>query len=273
MSAVPIPLTVNKLNGHDKSRLIRSTKKLEAILGTTPHFTESESFRITLPRIDPPPSPRTKASRRHGSIFTIFPIIPPSGNMSLYSTSTNSSLSSLTLMPEQEPAPSVEVLSARKSFSSKARRSAEAPRPLVLCINTVPVQACDSRIPLSPMSPVICSTGTHEPMVSPIFPDFPCKPSEEKIRLKRMAKLNRTFGERVPPECVFPSIRDTLNISSPVSQGRHLSESVRPLPPSTATHQASGVWKTGSDTDSWSGEWNRKDIGEVQHKLRTLRAK
>ncbi|KAI0696591.1 hypothetical protein BC835DRAFT_1414147 [Cytidiella melzeri] len=272
MNTARAPLTVNTLNNYEKARLIRSTRKLEAMLGTTPHLTEAEPIYVTLPPMDCPPSPRTKASRRHGSIFTIFPIIPSSSDASLYSSpSTNSSVSSLTVLPASEPLPSAQVLPTPKSFSSsKSRRSAEPPRPLILRVNTVPVQSCDNRIPLSPMSPFITSTTTTP---SPLLPDMPRKLSEAEVRRKRMAKLNRTFGENVPPEYVFPrhgqrkaAVADAT--SPPRQQPRNI-----PIPPSPVVRRSSQVWTTGSDTGAWRGEWNRKDIGEVQHKLRTLRVK
>ncbi|KAI0339185.1 hypothetical protein BDW22DRAFT_1361641 [Trametopsis cervina] len=268
MNTISSPLTSNVLNTHDRARLLRSTRKLEAILGTTPHVTEVQPIHVTLPPLHnkPPPSPRTKASRRHGSIFTIFPIIPPAAENEIYaSSSTNSSVTSLTVQPE--PYSNAEVLPTPKSFSSRPRRSAEAPRPLMLRVNVLPVGPSDNRVPLSPYSPFVTSSRAKEDGVaSPLLSGMPRELSETEVRRKRMAKLARTFGENVPPEYVFPTSR---NPSSVLRQHRHPEGKPKQQ---HSPRPSSQVWTTGS-AGAWTGAWNRKDIGEVQHKLRTLRAK
>jgi len=74
-----------------------------------------------------------------------------------------------------------------------------------------------------------------------------------------MAKLTRTLGENVPPELVFAA----QHPDSPAVKQEVV------LPPSLK--RSSKVWETGAA--AWRGEWNRKDIREVQNQLRNLKAR
>lgn len=254
--AIP-PGTCNSLDTYQRARLIRSTRKLGAVLGTTPRLAEAEQFFIPInpSGVAPafPPSPATKASRRHGSVFTVFPTLksPSSECSSVYSSSSsNSSLVSLSSLPEKKR-PSLDELPQSKPFGSKGR-SGDAPRPLVLRINAVTVPMTDTRVPLSPCTP---SSPTHT--------DLPDEPSATEIRRKRMAKLARTFGENIPPELVFPQ-------HAPIPRQTVSLDSGSQRPPLSA-RRSSQVWITGSASGAWTGEWNRKDIREVQQKLRNLK--
>ncbi|KAI0789027.1 hypothetical protein BC629DRAFT_1272514, partial [Irpex lacteus] len=150
------------------------------------------------------------------------------------------------------------------------------PPPLHLRVNTVPASPSDSHIPRSPISPFVAAPAQP---VTPITPDLPPRLSEAEMRRKRMAKLARTFGETVPAEYVFPSTTATRprNIPSASTQTRHARTETLPhvavTTSSSRARRTSQVWTTGDQGGFWSGHWNRKDIREVQHKLRTLRAK
>lgn len=249
------PLTCNSLDQYQRARLIRSTRKLGAVLGTTPRVAEALECDAPTTRYAYAHEPRnqsTKASRRHGSIFTLFPETA-SSKESMYSvsSSSNSSLVSLTSM---ESRPSIDVLPTPKP-STKGRRSGETPRPLMLRINAVPVAPTDTRVPLSPIH-------TSLPM-SPTFSDLPAAPSAAEVRRKRMAKLTRTLGENIPPEVVFPPSHTRQ--AAPVS--------VSATPRTAQPKRSSQVWITGAKNGTWVGEWNRKDIGEVQKKLRNLKVR
>lgn len=79
-----------------------------------------------------------------------------------------------------------------------------------------------------------------------------------------MAKLARTLGENVPPEMVFPT----------ATNGRRMVGSQsRPICITPPPRRSSRVWITGSKMGTWTGEWNRRDIEEVQQKLRALKAR
>ena len=250
-SYVVPPVTCNTLDNYQRARLIRSTRKLGAVLGTTPRLAEADEcpFEGGYAYAHDTGKWHTKASRRHGSIFTLFPETASSSKDSVYSTSSNSSLVSLT---STESHATMDVVPTPKTFP-KGRRSADVPRPLVLRINAVPVAPTDTRVPLSPIR-------SAAPM-SPTFSDTQTTPTVAEVRRKRMAKLKRTLGENVPPEMVFPETHRHTPLTAectPVAQG--------PRP-------SSRVWVTSGSNGGWVGEWNRRDIGEVQHKLRTLKAR
>ncbi|PSR72661.1 hypothetical protein PHLCEN_2v11469 [Hermanssonia centrifuga] len=259
------PLTSNTLESYQRARLVRSTRKLGAVLGTTPRLVEPEPIPIKLLPIGRS-STSSLSSNGHNSPYGYHHGYPrsytsvkasPSINSVYSSSSSNSSVVSLTLPPTY----SSDVLPTPKSFSSKPRRSANTPHPLVLRVNTVPVKPSDIRVPMSPF------TASIVPIVPGCTePDTPVVPSAAEVRRKRMAKLTRTLGENIPPEIVFPPTTSTSNARSAPTQ-RQLATAVHPI------KRSSRVWMTGSNLGTWTGEWNRKDIKEVQKKLRTLKAR
>ena len=116
---------------------------------------------------------------------------------------------------------------------------------------------------------------------TPVTPTMPAMPSEAEIKRKRMAKLARTFGENVPPEMVFPTKQPSTTTQAvrelEEEQPRrvlgttvdvNVSVSIQPPP-----RRSSRAWATGSRRGTWTGEWNRQDIREVQQKLRALKVR
>lgn len=258
-----LPPTRNHLDSQQRTRLIRSTRKLGAVLGTTPQLVEPDSFLFLEPADEDVALKRVKSLRRNASVFA-----RPPTRSDFYASSSNNSSASLVLPP---PRTSVDILPTPKSFSNRPRRSADTPRPLVLRLNTVPVASSDPRIPsgthafanpaLSPLTPV----GIPTP-ITPVFPT----PAE--ARRKKMAKLTRTLGENVPTELVFSEMHlsPITKSSTQIQRNRSISfdySDDSDLPPSFS--RSSRVWVTGSS--SWRGEWNRKDIREVQTQLRNLK--
>ncbi|KAJ3555901.1 hypothetical protein NM688_g2324 [Phlebia brevispora] len=257
------PVTSNKLNASQRARLMRSTRKLGALLGTTPRLADPEPIPIKLPlsrsSIDSCSSYGRESDVAHDhSLYASYTSSAAMKMSPIYASPyANSSVASIPIPPPQS---SMDVLPTPKSFSSKARRSKEAPRPLVLRYNTVTVDADDIRVP---MSPFIASA-----VPECVTPATPSTPTEAEIRRKRMAKLNRTFGENVPPEFVFTSAAPTPRAAN-VSQKMQTQEVVITPPP----RRSSRVWVTGNSAGNWIGEWNRRDIREVQQKLRALKAR
>ncbi|PCH41893.1 hypothetical protein WOLCODRAFT_151928, partial [Wolfiporia cocos MD-104 SS10] len=89
--------------------------------------------------------------------------------------------------------------------------------------------------------------------------------------------LARTLGADVPAELVFPAHAASASASpdddaSPKRRSRSLDASP-PQPQREAEAAAEAhdahTWVTGNGL--WTGEWNRRDIKEVQQQLRTLR--
>ncbi|CAL1710576.1 unnamed protein product [Somion occarium] len=239
------PPTVNNLDAQQRARLVRSTRKLGAMLGATPQLIEVDARPKPIPVSfrsagqSRPLTPKTKTHRRHGSIFEVFPETCPYSS----SSSTNSSALSLTL---PEPRSSVDVLPTPKSFSTNPRRSADAPRPLVLRLNA-PTPTSDLA---SPDTATTIKFSHHtDGMLTPT-PVTPVVPSAAELRRKKIAKLTRTLE---------PLPRKQRSMSVDESTGDDVFA------------RTSRIWVTG--TKAWQGAWNRKDIVEVQKQLRNLKAR
>lgn len=296
------PPTSNALNTKQRTRLVRSTRKLGKILGTTPLVAEadvpqpvavslySESISsASSSRSTTPDSTSTKASRRHASICSYTPSAPSF----LYSSPSGmSSVVSLALPPNR-----VSSLTKKASMkfmpAAKPRGSGELPRPLVLRLNAIPQPI---KVPQrQPHSPVLLTPsglltpGTPTPTGTPAFtPTTPVFPSPAETRRKRMAKLTRTLGEIIPPHLVFASKKpaaltgDAGSLySSPTSEEQPQPATITRKRRSMSVDysgksfpsfpRSSRVWATGNET--WRGEWNRKDIKDVQKQLRSLKSR
>lgn len=232
------PPTFNTLDARQRTRLIRSTRKLGAVLGTTPQLLETDS------PLSPPSSssktafsPKRDRKRRQGSIFEFPPSASPF-SYSYASSSASSSASSLALpRPSLESIASTESdmsLPAPTSFARHIRdkslsktsgagkgkgKRAPLPTPLVLRLNAVPLPPSDPRVqPPTPStaatiktSALLSASSTSSSYTSaattpttPSLPVTPTTPTATETRRKRLAKLKRTLGENVPPELIMP---------------------------------------------------------------------
>jgi hypothetical protein len=266
---LPPPPTSNHLDLNQKSRLIKSTRKLGQVLGTTPYLLEIPTeLPISFPLIESrtsSPTPSTssaesiksvKRSRRQGSIFINSPIVH----------SASSSTSSLSL-PGDMPPSSVDLPSTHLAPVSRRSKDTHRPPPLVLHLNPVIVSPDDHRIGKAQLSP---------PPTLPAFDDFPMSPmtptsnafyhqkKAADAKRKKVDKINRTFGESVPTELIFPTLVKP-NVSY-VSRQPAVTRKRRSM-----TINTTQVWCTGSQ--AWVGEWNRGNIQEVQAQLRQLKAR
>ena len=268
-SYLPPPPTSNHLDLNQKSRLIKSTRKLGQVLGTTPYLLESSpEFPISFPPTgtrtsSPTPSTTSTSSaesikrqRRQGSIFGYPRTIH----------SASSSTSSLSL--PGNPSFSYEDLPSTVPVSRQSKDT-HRPPPLVLHLNPVVVSPDDHRVKkplLTPLfSPVVLRADDF-PM-SPLTPTSNAcfhQKKEADAKRKKMNKINRTFGENVPTELIFPATTNPTPsfTTRPAPVTRHR----RSMSVGTAQ-----VWSTGSK--GWVGEWNRRDIQEVQAQLRQLKAR
>lgn len=271
------PPTFNTLDARQRARLIRSTRKLGAVLGETPFLlepTEVHMLRLLpigpTPPASPAPSPSSassatsawakcaKASRRHASIFSASQLspaatqslicladAPAASTTSLASTLSASSTSSLPARPSPARAPAFPM---QRSFASRPRRSREAPRPLILQVNTVPVPPSDPRAPLSALSTSALSpppstlhpspsmsalsstytTSAPAPARTPLTPSFRFRAhAVPEARRQKMAKLARQLGENVPPALVFAAHpHPAAQSPGPTRAGRRRSMSV-----------------------------------------------
>ncbi|KAI0354161.1 hypothetical protein OH77DRAFT_1426606 [Trametes cingulata] len=257
-SPPPPPPTTNTLDARQRARLIRSTRKLGAVLGTTPKLAEHDSPHAS-PSLLPigakhpharAPSPRKTsayAKRRQGSVFELPPHTVYDSASSASSSVTSLSLSRTSL----ESVTSVEStvsLPATKSFSRHVReksrskgKQAPLPTPLVLRLNAVPLPPSDPRL-LLPVTPdssgtltfaqsSASSSSARSPAMLPTTPTTPSTPTVTETRRKRLAKLKRTLGENVPAELVMPFRSTPSSSSSRARQSPPTSESTLSPPP------------------------------------------
>ncbi|KAJ7141951.1 hypothetical protein C8R43DRAFT_1200490 [Mycena crocata] len=154
-----------------RTHLIRSTRKLGAILGETPLLLKPtrghlHSMSVSSTSSTDSSSSSSSASKRSGRIFV--PSVPRSSSLAPAFTPTTFNSTS-----PKPTAPS------STSASPPPPRGSQAP---------------------SPPSHLI------SPAFSPLTPTF----TPPKVdRRKKMAKLTRTLGQNVPPELVFSSARET----------------------------------------------------------------
>ncbi|KAF8139803.1 hypothetical protein EV363DRAFT_1310687 [Boletus edulis] len=251
-----LPPTTNTLDSHQRSRLIRSTRKLGAVLGTTPYLLENNTSFVLLPL----GRTTSKTLKRQGSIFTH----NQSSSLSVTSsTSTSSShdpspsASSITLPCHVAPCvQSSEALSLNPPGlpTTRRRRPGDKIPQLHLRINTVPVLPTDNRV--APPLPHI-----------PLTPITPTIPDVAETRRKRMAKLARHLGENVPAELVFAS--ESALKPATITPNRR-SQSLRVMPTAVAGFPDNRP-NPGRPRQDWVGEWNRSNIKDVQKELRNLR--
>ncbi|KAF9456238.1 hypothetical protein BDZ94DRAFT_420697 [Collybia nuda] len=220
------PPTVNNLDAQARTRLLRSTRKLGVVLGTTPMFLE---IPTTTTPTSVPITPRTKAYRREGRVFGHSPsssISSESDFETSFLTVDTKGTSLETTLPAMSVTLSIE--SPPKKKSSKPASKKPLAQPLLLRLRSVPTAparpAHEKPIqpqPLSPLSPTFSQNSTSHDGSNPN--------KERDARRKKMAKLTRTLGENIPPELVFPtppsSTRTSLE-TSPISPLRPRSKTV-----------------------------------------------
>ena len=184
----PPPPTFNTLDSHQKIRLIRTTRKLGAVLGTTPHFAETispASFPLSRPLPigeKEKPLPRPVASkhdrkRRQGSVFEFSPPSKPFA-YDYASSSASSSAASLALPRSSTDSSnsdaSTQSLPTPRSFarhvrekSKSSNKRAPLPTPLVLRLNAVALPPSDPRLATPPSSGVTLKHTTTTTGLSP----------------------------------------------------------------------------------------------------------
>ncbi|TBU22780.1 hypothetical protein BD311DRAFT_124617 [Dichomitus squalens] len=226
------PPTYNTLDSRQKTRLIRTTRKLGAVLGTTPHLAESDSPVFVSPdRERPLPfSSKRDRKRRQGSIFEF---LPPSGPFAYddASSSASSSMSELALprssIESNDSDLSTQSLPAPKSFARHVRERSKSkgkcmplPTPLVLRLNAVALPLSDPRLATPDTVATLKSISTATRSAIPVTPTTPVTPSTPTVtetRRRRLAKLKRTLGENVPAELVMPFRTPRAQRPSPVA--------------------------------------------------------
>lgn len=286
-NARPPPPTINNLDAAQRARVMRSSRKLGAVLGTTPFLLEScgSTMPVTLHRASTQRDdshPRTllshtKHHHHHHRQYSIFEegrasseSLPPLLPSHTSSSSKESLLSTSESSTEGEDS-SVPLMLAVRSLHSGVN-----PRPLIL-LNSVPQSSSDTHVP----------SATLSPLDVPPTPTTPIQLSHTEVRRRKMARVVRTLGENVPPELVFRRM-DSEDWSEKTSESR---SAPRKPTNSKANRRRSAsvgsstqwqrllelpapVFSSGSkapEDQRWVGEWNRRNIGQVQRELRSLR--
>lgn len=225
------PPTTSPLDPSQRARLLKSTRKLENLLGATPHVLESDSLTLN--------PPKTTSAAQYEN---------PKGQDLYISPSAASSIASFADSLESH-----ELLSTCRQLSQNGTKKTHGGwksmhlRTLALRLRKVPSMPFlnDGTKQLSPSSSSSVGSAlnsakmptlhppvhTMEPPPSPLLapeydPGWPtAKVSQGKIRLKRMSKLIRTLGENIPPELVFCQkqvSQDQKSKNEPSSRSRSL---------------------------------------------------
>ncbi|KAI5986367.1 hypothetical protein EDD15DRAFT_1548700 [Pisolithus albus] len=266
------PPTTNTLDSHQRARLIRSTRKLESLLGTTPFLLEDDPLHPIADSEKRTP----RALKRQGSIFNsrrpgvsyVASHKPPS--------SATSSVSSLLSFGSDSASGkrSLELPLSGAPCKLTRQLSDNKPRPLYLRLNVVPISPTDTRFNPVPSSPTTCSSaGSSDLAISPCSPAVSI-PDAVETRRRRVAKLSRHLGENIPPELIpTPAacpVRRSSQTQSPKKRSASFSCAIPkdvPFAPVEALPSKSGR------SQDWVGQWNRSDIQEVQKELRNLKAR
>ncbi|KAH9965342.1 hypothetical protein BC827DRAFT_1183978 [Russula dissimulans] len=291
-----LPPTSNKLDAVQRARIMRSSRKVGAVLGTTPFLLESCGSTV--------PVRVSRSSTRDA----IFPCAVPSHVLKQhhrhYSVCEKSRASSSS---ESLPLPSLSraAFSSKESLLSTSDSCTDesvvplvvevqppcpsgALRPIIL-FNSAPLSSSDPHAQATPLSP-----NADVPT-----PTTPIEPSRAEARRRKMARVVRTLGERVPPELVFrssdvdweeyPPVPTTAAAPTPLE--RRSTSRLRSNPKGHRRRSASvgssphwqrlldlpePVFSSGAKAPAdqrWVGEWNRRNIAQVQRELRALRTR
>jgi hypothetical protein len=228
------PPTSNYLDLNQKSRLIKSTRKLGQVLGTTPYLLEAPAeFPISFHQIGPrtsSPTPSTSSTSSTSSAESIKSMKRSHRQCSIfgYPTSASSSTSSLSL-PGNMSSSSVDLLSTRDVPVSRRSKDTNRPPPLVLHLNPVVVSPNDHRIggpQLSPL-PTPFSFAIDDFPMSPTTPTsnaFFYQRKEADAKRKKMTRSTAPLAKTSQQNSFSPP-RETLPL--------HLLPR-RPLSPGTA---------------------------------------
>lgn len=280
------PPTTNNLDAFQRARVMRYSRKLGAVLGTTPFLLESCGSTMPATLYTPTRQNSTRSTTRRLHRQRADLDNQPRGSSESsplpFSSTASSSKESLLSTSDSSVESSIPVV-----LSTKSHRSGATPRPLIF-LDTLPLSSSDTRVQATPR--LTCSSLDALPT-----PTTPKQMSTAEIRRRKMARVMRTLGEKVPPELVFQALdKDDLE-NDPVSTTMLVD--TRPLTRSRSTTSTKSnrrrsasvgansqwqrllelpapVFSSGAmapDDQRWVGEWNRRNIGEVQRELRALR--
>ncbi|KIL63904.1 hypothetical protein M378DRAFT_163850 [Amanita muscaria Koide BX008] len=302
MAASRLPPTTNSLDASQRARLLKSTRKLTAVLGATPHVVDTDLVLLQ-PATAPSTTQNTPARRKRQGI--------------LYTSPNAASTSFISLLETDDSGCHYNTLHRQASERSsdrkqRCRRKSALDRPLVLRLHppnslsdsiaqhsasyNIRLSVASVASPLTPLfstaSPTIALDGTDPDDV------------ESKLRRKRMVKLTRTLGENIPSELLLsqcsrgrssdeqgrnvrqkistdtsrPSAKKDRRRSNSLIAPTHpfpirttsLARSASATVPKAQRHQSHHHRRAESE---WNGEWNIEDAEKRAKALRNLRCR
>ncbi|KAJ7762981.1 hypothetical protein B0H16DRAFT_1805810 [Mycena metata] len=195
LADVPPP-TTHSVPKPQRLRLMRSTRKLTAILGTTPFLVD----RLESMPLSPSPSPLEPANS--AAIPSIISVLSGEDRAERDSVALMPAPSSTSSSHPHRPTLLLRINTARANATRRQSNSHSHSqawgRPASIAL------------PLpSPLSPI-----------SPSWADSENGTGAAAARRKKMARLTRTLGENVPPELVFPSGAPSASTASALPRPR-----------------------------------------------------
>ena len=260
---------------------MRYSRKLGAVLGTTPFLLESCGSTVPATLYTPSRHNSTRSqSRRLHRQRTDLDDQPRTSSESSplpFSSTASSSKDSLLTTSDSSVESDVPMVLATKSHRPA--------RPLIV-LDTVPLSSSDTRVQAAPRL-------TSSSLDAIPTPTTPKQMSTAEARRRKMARVMRTLGEKVPPELVFhasdkdglenDTVSTTMLVDTrPVTRTRSTTKNNRRRSASVGSSTQwqrllelpAPVFSSGAmapDDQRWVGEWNRRNIGQVQRELRALR--
>ncbi|KAF8154456.1 hypothetical protein B0H34DRAFT_523979 [Crassisporium funariophilum] len=252
------PPTTNELTASQRTQLVRKTKKIEQIFGTTPHLVEAgleaASFHISLTHGRDLSQGRLTKTRRE-SVDSVSsassygsPISPIQRSASV--SSKSSSVRSTSSRRSRASVASVESTESWPSDMKAPLLRLAKKRPVLETIPASPSptsttftdSALDSRrsainndchFTTFTISP---NEDPSSPRSSVVLTSFNI-PSTNSLRKQKMDRLRKKLGQDVPLDLVFPEVADSAqpdNIPSPSpSPASDRNKECPPLPPPT----------------------------------------
>ncbi|KAG7095267.1 hypothetical protein E1B28_006040 [Marasmius oreades] len=201
----PPPLTSNTLTHGQRARLMRTTKKLGQVLGSTPHLLDDKSTRSPTPVSedwsddeDEWHRPVSRSSNRGSSSRSTYSIsassrVSRSASVSTRSTTSSASSHTEASWSSHSTRPPLLRL-ALSSFSQ--RRSSISSRCLSSPTSSNTSDEEDARFTLQ----THVEENPRDSLISPTFRI----PSLNTVRLQKMDRIRKKLGDGVPVELVFP---------------------------------------------------------------------
>jgi hypothetical protein len=237
------PLTLNELNPVERAALVRQSRKLNKILGTTPHIAENLQSSSTRNRLQRRGTLAGSDIRldRSASMATLSspPLEPPPGSQ--WNKPAGSSLVATPSFNANAKVPILQLNVAPSSQSIESKRvRRQSDSSVTSSLLSVTLPRSDSGRTISrrpgatdrfedsqeiPRSSGNTKSSTHSNMYIPTSPTSPPYVSDSIRRQQtraRMAKLQQIMGESVPSELVMGTsantrIRRRLSMESPTT--------------------------------------------------------